>query len=1242
MQRRATIVLLFCLSLLARAAGDASFVTLDWAEIGLDTVAPEYRHTEVLEEGGAWQVRAEYPEFEPLSEAESRLVAPYADLIGEDIRMECEVYEVRGQWRITYHCLPLVYRDGLYQRLLSARFSLSRVAQARTAAAASATERYASRSAMASGRWVKITLTEDGMYRLTPSFIQKAGFTDMSRVRLYGYGGHLQSTSLNADADMDDLPEIPLYQASDGSLLFWGNGLVSWSGTKRVLNTYAREACYFLSDVAPDGGTGAAKRIATVEAGSSPTSTVTSAMRHQLIERDEYAMYHVGNRLVAADNFSDGAERSYTFSGVNASGTVQLTYSFASAGLTNTNTLTWSVNGGASRTVSIRASDTEYQHAVWREATTDVTSLSTGTGSWTVKMHSRAGVEAHLDYLALHYTSPLSLERGFTFFTASSANVRYSGFSGASKLKVMRLAKRGVVPALVPTEGTAVTVPSGGFDYVAFDAAYAFPEPTLAGEVSNQNLHGLSTADMLIILPENCSYVSEAERLATAHRQYDGLTVSIAWLPQIYNEFSSGTPDATALRRFAKMLYDRGAESSHRLKYLLLMADGAWDNRMLSQAWTSFDRSLYLPAVESDESGHAVSSYVCDDYYGMVGDYTASSVTSLPISVAVGRFPVTTAAQAKIMVDKSVRHISRANAGDWKNIAVFIGDDDAKASDYAAEMKGADQAADAALYPDGEDGVGLSVTKVMFDAFIRSTGISGNTYPEVAKLIERYETSGALLMNYTGHGNARTLSHESVVTLQDVKAWKGENLPLWITAACDVAPWDGQEENIGEAAVLNAQGGAVAFIGTPRTVYSTPNHRLNTAFTRSLFDVDADGRRNSGGWALAEAKNAYKSVNSINYSYLGDPALIFGAPRQRVVLETINGQAPSSEVQVKSSSRVTLKGHIEDASGNKMTGFNGQITATLFDAMQTVTGLRNITSSPYTYKYRDYNTVLSRRTASVKGGDWKVEMITPKDILFADSSGRLVFYALNEEKTVEASGASTDFTVGGVGNDFDNLTDGPDLFVYLNTEDFRDGGTVNATPYFYAHLSDTVDIAYLGNSVGHNLRLTVDNDPLQSYILDDWFTPDGDDFTHGTVAYNLPPQANGEHTLVFEAWNNQNLYSRRSLRYVVDNELQPDPLKIVVSPNPASTVANIIINHRFPGSETYYEVRIFDLTGHLVWMRAETATADGRGSHVVSWDLTGAAGGGTTSGIYPLRVTVRSGEGEEVSEGQKIIVLKNK
>lgn len=1235
------IAFLCCLSLVARAGGDADFITLDWDEIGLDTIAPEFRRTQVLQRGGAWQVTMEYPEYELLTENEERLVARYADLIGEDIRVESEVYEVRGQWRLTWHCLPLIRRDGRIQRLLSARFTLKR-SQARVAAVtASASERYTSRSAMTSGRWVKISITEDGMYRLTPAFLQKAGFTDISRVRLYGYGGHVQSTSLNADTDMDDLPEIPLYSASDGSLLFWGNGLVSWNGTKRLLNTYAREACYFLSDVAPDGGTGAASRIATVPAGTASASTVSSAMRHRLIEKDEYAMYHVGNRLVSADNYADGAERSYTFSGINASGTVQLTYSFASAGLTNTNILTWSVNSGAARTVQIRASDTQYQYAVWREATTDVTSSSTGSGSWTVKMHSRAGIEAHLDYLALHYMSPLSLESGFTFFSATNANVRYTGLSGASALRVMRLAKRGSAPVLVPTDGTDVVVPTGGFDYVGFDANYAFPEPTLVGEVANQNLHGWGNVDMVIILPQNCSYSDEAERLAAAHRQYDGMSVSLVWVHQIYNEFSSGTPDATALRRFAKMLYDRGADSNHRLKYLLLMADGAWDNRMLSTAWASYDRSLYLPCMESDESGHAVSSYVCDDYYGMTGDATASAITSLPINVAVGRFPVTTVDQARQMVDKSVRHISLANAGAWKNTAVFLGDDDAIASDYAAEMKGADQAANAALFPDGADGVGLSVNKVMFDSYVRATGISGSTYPEVAKLINRFQTDGALLMNYTGHANSHTLSHESVVRLKDVKAWKSDNLPLWFTAACDVAPWDGQEENIGEAAMLNAQGGAVAFIGTARTVYSSPNHRLNTAFTGYLFDTDETGRRNAAGWALAEAKNDNMSVNSINYSYLGDPALVFGAPLQRVVLETVNGQTPSTDVQVKSSSKLVLKGHIEDAAGKKMSGFNGSLTVTLLDAMQTVTCLRNITTSSYTYKYRDYNTILSRRTATVKDGDWTVNMITPKDILFADSSGRLVFYALNEERTVEAAGASTDFTVGGVGDDFSDLTEGPDLFIYLNTEDFRDGGTVNATPYFYAHMTDTVDIAYLGNSVGHNLLLTIDNDPLQSYVLDDWFVPDGDDYTRGTVAYNLPTMANGAHSLVFEAWNNQNLYSRRSLRFVVDNELKPDPISVAVSPNPASSMTNLIISHRFPGSETYYEVRIFDLYGRLVWMKAETAVPDGKGAHVVPWDLTNGSGGKVSSGLYPFRVTVRSGEGEEVYEGQKIIVLNN-
>ena len=1242
MYKRLWIVYALCLLSQWVSAAGKNFVTLDWSAMPFDSIAPEYIFSEDLSEGGEWGVSVEYPEFEVLCGNEKDIAEGYGNLIGEEIQVRSEVREVRGHWRLICRFIPIVKQDGVYKKLLSAHFAVTKISQARASVAASTVveDRYTERSVMASGKWVKIAITDDGMYRITPQMLLQMGFTDFSRVRLYGYGGHVQSWSLKADQDFDDLPEIPLYVANDGSLLFWGKGLVSWDGNTRRRNTYAHVACYFLSDVDTEGGSGAAKRIETISAGEDGGAVLTTIVRHKLIEADEYAMYKVGARLVHADDFADGNTRSYSFSGVNASGKVQLTVSFASAGLANRNTLQWNINGGSTgKTVQIRASNTDYQHAVWSEQTTVVTGAATDT--WTVNMSSNAGIEAHLDYLALHYEAPLTLEKGFTYFTSSDANEKYEGFTGASNLKVMRFGKRGQPACLVTTQGESVIVPTQGDEYVAFDANYAFPVPAIVGEVSCQNLHGLSSPDMVIVLPVNCTYLEQAERLAQAHRDYDDMKVELIRVDKIYNEFSSGTEDATALRRFFKMLYDRGENDEHRLKYVIMMADGAWDNRMLSTAWSGFDRSLYIPCLESEESGHAVNSYVTDDYYGMVGDAESASITLLPINVAVGRFPVTTAAQAKIMVDKTIRHISKANAADWRNTAVFIGDDDANASDYAAEMKGADRAAETALNPDGKDGVGLDVKKVMFDTYPRSTGISGNTYPDVVTLINKYQTDGALLMNYTGHGAAHVLSHESVVRLSDVKSWQSDNLPLWITAACDVAPWDGQEDNIGEASLLNANGGAVAFIGTARTVYSTPNHNLNTAFTKYLFSTDDTGQRVSAGWALALAKNDYSSINSLNYSYLGDPALVFGAPRERVVLDYIDNQIPSSDVWIKSSSKVVLKGHVEDVDGNVLSDFNGRLTTTLYDAKQTVTGLRNVTSSSYSYRYRDYNTILSRRTTKVENGEWTVNVITPKDILFADSAGRLVFYAVNDEKTIEAAGACTDFCVGGVGSDYDNLTDGPGMYLYLNREDFRDGDVVNATPCFFAQLSDSVDISYLGNSVGHSMLLTIDDDPLQSYVMDDYFMPDGDDYTHGVVIRTLPVMADGEHHLTFEAWNNQNLYTRKSLRFVVDSELEPDPVSITVSPNPALTEANIIITHQFPGSETYYDVRIFDVRGRLMWIKCEEATADASGSHVVHWSLDTGEGGRVSSGVYPVRVTVRSGGGEEVCESEKIIVLNN-
>lgn len=1224
--RRLFIILISALLSLT-GWGREAFTYIDWATLSLDTIAPEYNGVEVIHGSGEWVVTMKYPEYVALSETDVLKAQYYIDEIGEEINIESETIEVRGERRLRYHFIPIVKRQGKLYRLQSAMFCLeqSKVKQGAMLQAA-AEERYAANSAMRSGKWVRISITEDGIYKLTPAFLAKAGFTDVSKVRLYGYGGHEQSTKLNPDEDFDDLPEVPLYEAKDGSLLFWGNGLTYFNGNTRIFNQYANEACYFLSDVSPEGKQEKAKRITVADkVTSAATRTLSNVQQHRLIEKDNYAWYHSGRNLVDADNFSDGQVRTYTFSDVRYTGVAQLTTAFTSA-VAGT-VLTKTVNGTALPSQSLSTSD-KNSKAIW---STKTDNIPEGKGTTLkVELKSKAGADARLDYLALHYGSPIVLSNGFIGFSGGGSGVvEFTGIPAGALM--MQIGSRNAPAMLIPVEDGKARVADGSKDFVVFNPIASFPEPTLTAIESNQNLHAMETADMLIVLPEVSPFAGEALRLAEAHNEYLGLTARIVNVRNIYNEFSSGTVDATAIRRFAKMLYDKGEGDEHRLKYVLLFGDGAHDNRMLTSGWSMYSPKTYLPTYQSENSYSAVNSYVCEDYFGMVSNSSTGNVEREGISLAVGRFPVNSWEEAQVMVDKSIAQMSNSNAGAWKNTVVFIGDD----GDDNEHMTGANAVADLVQHPAKKQDEGMMVKKIMFDSFTRQTTATGNRYPEVNALINKYNNDGVVMMNYTGHGAAYVLSHENALTLSDVKAWSGTNLPIWYTAACDVSPFDAQIENIGEDAILNRKGGAVAFIGTARTVLSLSNQTLNKAFVQLMFGRDGEGKRYSAGVALMEAKNKLSGTNRLHYCYLGDPALTFGNPVNKVVLDSINGKVPSADVVLNSSSRVRIVGHVADEDGNELTDFNGTLTATLYDAEREVTGLGNA-ADPFVYK--DYTNMLSQRQTTVTGGKWEVSLTTPKDILFLDKSGRFVFYALSDDRKTEANGVNEQFVVGGVGHDFDNLTEGPELNVYLNHENFVNGETVNATPWFYAHIKDTVDVSYLGNSVGHNLLLTIDNDFSKTYVLDQYFSAEENDFTRGCVTFSIPPLENGMHTLTFEAWNNQNLFSRRSLAFNVDQKLKPSPVNVVPTINPAWESTTFIINHQFPGTLCEYFVEVYNASGVRVWNYSGVGFSDGSGNYKVTWNI----GGSLQPGIYPYRVRVRTAGSENVEVGQKIIIMNTK
>lgn len=1126
------------------------FTTLDWNELRIDSVLPVYTEVVPLESNYRlydYEVTLEYPEWGTLTAREAAVVSKFDDEISDEIKVNSFVGVSRKVGMLDISFVPVVKRNGRYQKLLSARISITPRAKSRMRkAAAKPADRYAANSVLASGRWYKIAITEDGMYRLTRSALQSMGFNP-DNVHLYGYGGHrLPEDWSNPEEMFDDLQEIPLYKADANTWLFWGNGLVHWEGNTRIRNTYARQAYYFLTE-------GDANRQIAEEASSTATvrNNYTTFTSHTLYEPEEYCYFRVGRNLLEAANYAENNQHTYTLTTPNAVSNQKLEVVFTAASTAKTNVST-TVNGSSMGSISI-GTIADFIYGVEGRRTYDVSSASKGD-TWQVKLTSTIGHDAHLDYLAMHYTRQLKTTNGFVAFTQTGTGTSRFTISDAG-VKVMRIGTSDAPATLIRGVSEAgkysVVVDNAKANYVAFNPSYAFPEPVKIGEVGNQNLHAIRKADMVIIVPANGILYEQAERLAQAHRDYDGMTVVVCDAQMVYNEFSSGTPDATAYRRLMKMLYDRAETPAEAPRYLLLMGDCAWDNRMLSSSWAKKNPDDYLLCFGSENSFSDTKSYVMEDYFGLLDDGEGATLTNEKTDLGVGRFPVTSVTEAKVMVDKSIAYMSGSNEGAWKNVVMFLGDD----GDKNEHLIYANEVAEDVIARNPE----VEVRKLMWDAYPRISTLAYNSYPDVKAIINRQMKEGALVMNYTGHAATYCLSHEFVLQLSDFASFDSKNLPLWVTAACDVMPFDGQVDNIGETAVLNKNGGALAFFGTTRTVYAYSNLQLNKQFMKYLFATDNTGRRNSIGDAIRLAKQQMVSIeggnreNKLNYALLGDPALFMGAPTNRVVLDAINGEpATAADLRMSAGMRVKLTGHVESAGGDELTGFNGVLSARVYDSEEIVTCRNNDGKAPEAFTFADRTLVLYNGQDSVKAGRFELEFVVPIDIHYSDEEGRIVFYAFNNEHTATANGYFENFIVGGVSPDAGDDTTGPHIYLYLNHDEFANGEKVNASPYFVANLSDDSGINYSGSGIGHDILLTIDNDPSMTYVLNDYYVGEFGDFTSGTVTFEIPALESGLHKLTLRAWDVLGNTSTSTLDFVVDAEM-------------------------------YYTAEVFDFSGRKVW-----------------------------------------------------------
>lgn len=806
-------------------------------------------------------------------------------------------------------------------------------------------------------------------------------------------------------------------------------------------------------------------------------------------------------------------------------------------------------------------------------------------------------------------------------FVISEANSNTLVFDVTDALNVKR------VEADLNGSELSFTIPAGRLrEFVLVQTNQTFPSPEVVGEVASSNLHGLEQRDMIIISAP--SLVQQAERLAVAHREKDGLTVEVVTPEAIYNEFSSGTPDATAYRRLMKMFYDRSSSLGNPPKYLLLFGDGIYDNRGISGEVQGVSRSNMLLTFQSQESLN-VYSYATDDYFAFLEDNSGSNFSRDKMCLGVGRFPIRTVTEATQMVDKTISYMENKDSGSWKNNVTFVADDGNNEDSFTTNhMKQADQLAEAIE----EMQPGFLVNKVYFDAYKRS---SLGTYPDVHNEIEKLLKSGQLLINYTGHGSTTHWADESVWTQTDINNSSYKHLPVWVTATCDFTRFDDVTTSAGESVFLNPTSGGIALFTTTRVVFSGNNANLNKALIDNLFQEDANSRYTLGE-AMMYTKRQLNDSNKLNFILIGDPALKFAYPEYKARVTAVNGEAVSDEpFEFKALSRITVEGEILNPSDSFAADFTGVLSSTIFDSQSSITTLGN---SSEKFTYLDYPNTIYIGRDSVRNGKFSFTFMVPKDISYSNKKGKLNLYASSETK--EAQGSFFDFIVGGTSDTAETDTIGPEIRqIYLNDSSFVSGDKVNTTPYFVAKLWDKSGVNITGSSVGHDMMLTIDSMPSMSYNLNSYYALLPDSENEGLVQFSIPELEPGMHTAEFKVWDILNNSTTYTFTFEVAEGLKPNLIELYATPNPARDQVEFFLHHNRPESNLKVTVMVYDMTGKFLWSTEKSGSSELFKAYIVTWNLTDNGGRRLRPGVYLYRAAISTNNSKEATKANKLIIL---
>lgn len=1131
-----------------------------------------------------------------------------------------------------------------------------------------------SNSVLSSGEWYRFYVDTTGVFKLSKSFLQRLGVKvntiDPRNLKIYGNGGRMIPYS-NADTYPYDVQEnaIKVVGEDDGVLnnedyiLFYAQGPKMYNVESNTnINCYTDKTYYYVN-VSSGGG----KRI---QAFSQPTGTpdlvITTFQDYKFHEVDKYNIAFLGRRWFG-ERFDINNNKTFTFDfpdlvtsdpvylkafvAVVASTPTSMQLSLNGANITN-----MSIAGASSPSLANEASYSNNVNVNASKITVGLNFDNNGNPS----------ALGYLDYISITATRLLKFDKN-QFQFKNNAVASASGIGQYTIANTAQLSEIWDVTDIYNVTNFINTDAASNLSfktnlgtlktYVAVTPLdYFEPKYDSKTTIGNQNIKGtvflnsqgvFQDVDYLIIAPDNM--LIQAERLAQINRNQYNLNVKVFALSEIYNEFSTGNQDIGAIRNLTKYVYDNASAPDKRIKYLCLFGDGSFDYKDRIPNNTNV-----MPSWHSYSSFNLTSSFVSDDFYGMMDTNEGTMATNDKLDIAVGRILADTPLRAREIVDKIESYYAKDSFGSWRNNFVVVSDDVDK------DWEG--------ILQETTDNVGnlviqnkpfMNVVKIHSDAFKQESSAGGNRYPQVTNEFVNAIDNGALVVNYFGHGGEDGLAEERILLKPDILGFRNYNkLNCFVTVTCEFTRFDNPyRPTAGEETYWSKQAGAIGLITTTRQIFVSFAISFNNLLGQYLFSYsDNDTYSDYEYPTMAEALRLTKidptisgqSQNRLIF-FIGDPAMKLGFAKPNVRLTKIN-DVPITQATdtLKALSYVKLAGEVTDISGNLLSNYSGILSTTIYDKDIDRQTLANdgttLNGQLVKLNFKTSGEIIFRGQASVKNGQFEFDFVVPKDIGIPVGFGKVSFYSKNEALLEDQAGASVNTVkIGGLNENAAEDNIGPIITLYMNDENFVSGGITNESPTLLAKLEDLNGIN-TASGIGHDIIAILDGDETNPIVLNDYYQTELDNYQKGIVTFPFRDLAPGLHTLTIKAWDVYNNSSIAEIQFIVYDKDEILKINNVLNyPNPFVNYTEFWFNHN-SSAPLNVSIQIFTVSGKLVkTLNGQTsggAITNSSLSRDIIWDGRDDFGDRIGKGVYIYKLTVQSDFlNRKVEKIEKLVIL---